>query len=56
MQGLELGLREFQCCSSLLAEGFYAKLGLETVGDKEVVVKEGVVPIACKLMRTRLIA
>ena len=48
-----LGVSDFECCSSLLAEGFYARLGLRTVGVKEVRVKEGVPPIPCKLMMTR---
>ena len=26
---------DFECCSSLLAEGFYQRLGLHTIGDKE---------------------
>lgn len=25
---------DFECCSSLLAEGFYRRLGLQTIGDK----------------------
>lgn len=53
MQGREVGVLDFDCCSSLLAEGFYARLGLQTVGVKEVHVKDGVPPIQCKLMTTR---
>ncbi|CAJ1361593.1 unnamed protein product [Effrenium voratum] len=52
-QAEELEVFHFECCSSLLAEGFYVRLGLRTVGLKEVKVKEGVPPIPCKLMTTR---
>eukprot|EP00434_Breviolum_minutum_P013653 symbB.v1.2.012036.t1/scaffold756.1/size166813/6 len=52
-QAMDVKVLDFECCSSLLAEGFYQRLGLHTIGDKEVHVKEGIPPIACKLMKTR---
>eukprot|EP00435_Cladocopium_sp_Y103_P018845 s1158_g4.t1 len=53
-QGKEMNVTDFECCSSLLAEGFYRRLGLQTIGDKEVYVKDGIPPIPCKLMKTSL--
>ncbi|CAL1174057.1 unnamed protein product [Cladocopium goreaui] len=48
-QGKEMNVTDFECCSSLLAEGFYRRLGLQTIGDKEVYVKDGIPPIPCSL-------
>ncbi|CAE7422831.1 unnamed protein product [Symbiodinium natans] len=52
-QSKEFGVVEFECCSSLVAEGFYARLGLQTIETKELTLKEGVPPIPCKIMKTR---
>ncbi|CAJ1353361.1 unnamed protein product [Effrenium voratum] len=50
-QARQEGIQDFECFSTLPAEGFYAKLGLRTVGDKEVMLR-GVLPFPSKVMTT----
>ncbi|CAJ1353360.1 unnamed protein product [Effrenium voratum] len=50
-QARQEGIEDFECFSSLNAEGFYAKLGLRTVGVKEILLR-GDLPFPSKVMTT----
>ena len=52
-QSKEFGVAEFECCSSLVAEGYYARLGLQTIETKEVTLREVAPTILSKIMKTR---